>query len=132
MNAARKTLSERLKYGGGHTGWSRAWIINMYAASGDGDQALMHINELMEHSLLPNLFDDHPPFQIDGNFGVVSGIAHMLLQEDQSGEPRFLPALPKAWHTGNIRGLRTYGGKIVDISWTDGKITDAKVEPLSR
>ncbi|SEV86319.1 alpha-L-fucosidase 2 [Ruminococcaceae bacterium KH2T8] len=132
MDAARKTLSERLKYGGGHTGWSRAWIINMYAASGDGDQALMHINELMEHSLLPNLFDDHPPFQIDGNFGVVSGIAHMLLQEDQSGEPRFLPALPKVWHTGNIRGLRTYGGKIVDISWTDGKITDAKVAPLSR
>ena len=132
MNAARKTLSERLKYGGGHTGWSRAWIINMYAALGDGEEAFKHINELMEHSLLPNLFDDHPPFQIDGNFGVVSGIARMLLKEDKDGEPQFLPALPKAWHTGNIRGLRTFGGKIVDISWTDGKITDAKVASLSR
>ena len=130
-DAARKTLSVRLGSGGGHTGWSRAWIINMYAALGDGDKALKHIDLLRDKSLLPNMFDDHPPFQIDGNFGVTSGIARMLLQQDKDGNPVLLPALPKAWHTGSISGLKTFGGKTVDIMWRDGRITGSKVTSVT-
>lgn len=131
MEAARKTLSERLRYGGGHTGWSRAWIINMYAALGDGQTAYEHIRALMENSLLPNLFDDHPPFQIDGNFGVTAGIARMLLQHDRDGNPILLPALPESWHTGSIRGLKSYGGETVDILWKDGRVTESKVTSVT-
>ena len=125
--AARKTLEVRLGGGGGHTGWSRAWIINMYARLCDGDEALTHIDLLMEKSLLPNLFDDHPPFQIDGNFGVVSGIARMLLQEDKNGNVITLPALPTKWHSGSVKGLVTYYGKKVDIKWRNGAVFDTKV-----
>ena len=126
-DAARKTLEVRLEEGGGHTGWSRAWIINMYARLCDGDEALKHINLLMEKSLLPNLFDNQPPFQIDGNFGVVSGIARMLLQEDKNGDPVFLPALPTKWHSGSVKGLVTHYGKKVDISWRNGAVFDTKL-----
>ena len=125
--AARKTLEVRLSGGGGHTGWSRAWIINMYARLCDGDEALKHIDLLMEKSLLPNLFDDHPPFQIDGNFGVVSGVARMLLQEDKEGNIIPLPALPTKWHSGSVKGLVTHYGKKVDITWRNGAVFDTKV-----
>ena len=121
FNAAKKTLERRLAYGGGHTGWSRAWIINMYARLGEGEEAYKHIGLLMEHSLLPNLFDNHPPFQIDGNFGLVSGIIEMIVQSSEKGDA-FLPALPKAWHTGSLKGACLWGGRTVDISWKDGKL----------
>lgn len=127
MDAARKTLEVRLGEGGGHTGWSRAWIINMYARLCDGDEALKHIDLLMEKSLLPNLFDDHPPFQIDGNFGVVSGVARMLLQEDKDGNIIPLPALPSKWHSGSVKGLATHYGKKVDLKWRNGAVFDTKI-----
>ena len=127
MDAARKTLEVRLGEGGGHTGWSRAWIINMYARLCDGDEALKHIDLLMEKSLLPNLFDDHPPFQIDGNFGVVSGIARMLLQEDKDGNIIPLPALPSKWHSGSVKGLATHYGKKVDLKWRNGAVFDTNI-----
>ncbi|MCQ2466631.1 MAG: glycoside hydrolase family 95 protein [Clostridia bacterium] len=126
FSAASKTISTRLANGGAHTGWSRAWIINMYARLLDGDEAYKHIRLLMEKSLLPNLFDNHPPFQIDGNFGVVSGIAEMLVQGN-ADDYKLLPALPKKWHSGSVKGLRIRGNKTVDIAWENGKVTDYKM-----
>ena len=125
-DAASVTINRRLKNGGGHTGWSRAWIINFYARLYDGQNAIEHLNKLLSKSTLSNLFDNHPPFQIDGNFGATAAIANMLVH-DTGDDTVLLPALPSQWKDGSIRGLRLKGNRTIDITWEAGKVTDYKI-----
>ena len=119
--AVRETLRVRIENGSGYTGWSNAWIANVYARLGDGEKVMYHIRNMFKNSIYPNMFDSHPPFQIDGNFGIVSAICEALMQSHK-GRIERLSALPKEWKSGYVKGFVARTGETVDFEWKDGKI----------
>lgn len=124
--AAELTLERRLNEGGGHTGWSCAWIINHYAHLWNGEKAYENLEKLFRNSTYLNLFDKHPPFQIDGNFGATAGIAEMLVQSTTDWIV-LLPALPRVWQSGHIRGLCIRGGGEIELVWKDGELSFCRI-----
>lgn len=127
FQAARKTLDFRLANGGAGTGWSRAWLINFSARLLDGDMAHEHIQLFLRRSTEINLFDMHPPFQIDGNFGFTAGVVEMLLQS-QNEVIHLLPALPAAWPSGKISGLKARGNFTIDLSWEESQLATVQIQ----
>jgi len=127
FQAVKTTLDYRLANGGAGTGWSRAWLINCAARLLDGDMVEEHIQLLFEKSIFTNLFDAHPPFQIDGNFGFTAGVVEALLQSHENNTIRILPALPPSWKNGQVSGLVARGNIVVNLKWGGGKITQIEL-----
>jgi len=135
FEAVRKTLDYRLANGGAGTGWSRAWLINCSARLLDGEMAHEHIQLLFKKSMYNNLFDGHPPFQIDGNFGYTAGLSEMLLQShlrDKNGDYYLdiLPALPSVYSNGKVSGLKGRGAFELAIEWQEGEMINMEVKSL--
>ena len=126
FQASLNTLEKRLANGGGHTGWSCAWIINFFARLNRPTEAFNNFEKLLAKSTLDNLLDNHPPFQIDGNFGAVNGILEMIVH-DFGTTIHLLPALPKAFETGSLKGYKTKSGLTLDIYWENSTVTKLSI-----
>jgi alpha-L-fucosidase 2 len=126
--AAKRALERRLAHSGGHTGWSRSWTACMFARLGDAGKAWEHLAHLITDFATDSLLDLHPPriFQIDGNFGGTAAVLEMLLQSYRE-ELHFLPALPAAWKSGQVRGVRARGGFTVGLEWRDERLARAEI-----
>lgn len=132
--AAKRVLQRRALNGGGHTGWSRAWLLNMHARLRDAEGCERHVEMLLANSTLPNLLDNHPPFQIDGNFGGCRGIMECLVQSSLIGFPRIgqdeeliirlLPACPSSWSKGQLSDIALKGGWRITLKWDEGRVID--------
>ncbi len=129
--AAAESLRVRLQHGGGHTGWSNAWIACLYARLRDAEGVQRHIQNMFTKAIYPNLFDAHPPFQIDGNFGICAAICEALLQSHK-GEIELLPALPKEWKSGEVKGFVTRTGEVISFSWKDGIVQKVEKHPFGQ
>jgi alpha-L-fucosidase 2 len=135
-NAAKVSLERRLSFGGGQTGWSRAWVVNYWDHLHDGKQAYDSLQVMIRQSTFPNLMDTHPPglFQIDGNLGAANGMLEALVQSrwmPEFSEVELLPALPEQWSEGSIEGVHVRGGAILDLRWKAGKIVSMKIHAKS-
>lgn len=124
--ACRKSLENRMSAGGGHTGWSLAWVLNLYVVLQDRDKVEQYLKQMMQRSTYPNLWSKHPPYQIDGNFGAAAAIGHMLAAEKE-GEIELLPCLPASWKEGRVKGLCLPGGRQVSFAWKSGKAYDVQI-----
>ena len=127
VSAVRETLRVRLENGGGHTGWSNAWIANIYARLKDREGFTFCLRRMFEKSIYPNMFDAHPPFQIDGNFGICAAIVEALMQDYREDSVEYLPCLPEEWQSGEVKGFITRTGEKVSFSWKNGKIIKKEV-----
>ncbi|KAF5241445.1 hypothetical protein FAUST_3875 [Fusarium austroamericanum] len=132
VEAARKTLARRAEHGGGHTGWSRAWLLNLYARLREPLKCDEHMDLLLKTSTLPNMLDNHPPFQIDGNFGGCAGVTECLIQSNLRPDELssqvvmiyLLPSLPSSWSNGKLSNIRVMGGWLVSLEWREGQLKE--------
>ena len=129
LEAAGKTLDYRLAHGGGHTGWSKAWICCMTARLRRGGAVRNHLFEMMQHCIQDNLLDVHPPFQIDGNFGIPEAVLECIAQ-CHGGCVELLPCLPPEWKDGSVRGLCLRGGITMDMDWKDGRVASCRMKAV--
>lgn len=129
VDAVEESLRVKIESGGGGTGWSNAWIANVYARLKNGEKVMHHIRHMFKKSIYPNMLDAHPPFQIDGNFGIASAICEALMQS-HTGKIELLPALPKEWESGAVQGIVTRTGEKIDFEWKNGKVINESYNDL--